>query len=104
MTCGYEGRKEEGRGGVPAVGELTADVLEVVVAHVVDVEDDAVLVLGDLLADVLEELVLLLAGLFGDLGEVEDPRALGLGHLVGCGLRTEEINRKLQCRQEKGVV
>lgn len=68
---------------VPAVGELAAHILEVVVAHVVHIEDNAVLVLGDLLANVLEQLVLLLAGLFGDLGEVEDLCALGLGHFVG---------------------
>lgn len=57
---------------VPAVGKLAAHVLEVVVAHVVDAKDDAVLVLGDAIADVLEELVLLLAALFRDLRQVED--------------------------------
>lgn len=57
---------------VPAVGELPAHLLEVVVAHVVDIEDNAVLVLGNLVANVLEELILLLTGLLGDLGEVDD--------------------------------
>lgn len=45
-----------------------AHVFEVAVAHVVDAKDEAVLVFGDGIADVLEEFVLLLAGLFGDLG------------------------------------
>lgn len=57
---------------LPAVGQLVADFLEVVVAHVVDAEGEAVLVLRDALADVGEELVLLLACLLGHLGEVED--------------------------------
>lgn len=56
--------------GLPAVGELAADILEVVVAHVVNAEDKAVLELGDGIADVLEELVLLLTGLLGDLRKV----------------------------------
>lgn len=68
-----------------AVGEVAADVLEVVVAHVVDAEDEAVLVLGDGIADILEELVLLLARLLGNLREVVDLGALGLGHGCGCG-------------------
>lgn len=55
---------------VPAVGELAADVFEVVVAHVVDAEDKAVLELGNGIADVLEKLVLLLTALLGDLGKV----------------------------------
>lgn len=66
-----------------AVAELVADVLEVVVAHVVDAEDEAVLVLGDGVADVAEELVLVLARLLGDLREVEDLCTLGLGHCGG---------------------
>lgn len=60
-----------GRGDAPAVGQLPANVFEVVVAHVVDAKDEAVLVLRDALADVGEELVLVLAGLLGHLGEVE---------------------------------
>lgn len=67
-------------GGVPAVAELVADVLEVRVAHVVNAEDEAVLVLGHALPDVGEELLLLLARLLGHLREVERPRAFGLGH------------------------
>jgi hypothetical protein len=37
---------------IPAVAQLAAYVLEVVVAHVVDAEDEAVLVFRDRLADV----------------------------------------------------
>ncbi|KAI6772665.1 hypothetical protein HG530_003623 [Fusarium avenaceum] len=51
---------------------LTSHVLEMVVAHVVDAENKAVLVLGDGIADVLEELVLVLARLLLDLREVDD--------------------------------
>ena len=61
-----------GGGDAPAVGQLPAHVLEVVVAHVVDAKDEAVLVLRDALADVGKELVLVLAGLLGHLGQVED--------------------------------
>jgi hypothetical protein len=60
---------------LPAVFELVADVLEVRVAHVVDAEDEAVLVLRHALADVLKQLLLLLARLLGHLGEVEDAGA-----------------------------
>ncbi len=51
------GRGEEERGGgkdIPAVLELVAHVLEVVIAHVVDAKHEAVLVLRYALADVLE--------------------------------------------------
>lgn len=57
---------------LPAIREFAADVLEVVVAHVVYAKDNAVLVFGYGITDVLEELILLVAGLLGDLGEVED--------------------------------
>lgn len=57
-----------------------ADILQVTVAHVVDAKDEAVLVVGNGIADVLEELLLVLAGLLGDLREVEDLGALRLGH------------------------
>lgn len=43
-----------------------------VIAHVVDAKNKAVLVLGDSIADVLEELVLVLARLLLDLREVDD--------------------------------
>lgn len=54
-----------------------------VVSHVIDAEDKAVLVLGDSIADVLEKLVLVLARLLGDLCEVDDLCALRLGHFGG---------------------
>lgn len=60
------------KNNAPAVGKLAADILQVVITHVVDAEDEAVLVLGDGIADVLEELVLLLTSLLGDLREVVD--------------------------------
>lgn len=41
------------------------------------------LVVGDAFSDVLEELLLLLAVLLGDLGEVVHLLSLGLGHLDG---------------------
>lgn len=77
--------KGNAKDNIPAVVQLLSDVLQVVVAHVIDAEDEAVLVLGDAFSDVLEELLLLLAVLLGDLGEVEHLRALGLGHL-DCGM------------------
>ena len=55
-----------------------------VVSHVINAENEAVLVLGDGIADVLEELVLVLARLLLDLGEVDDLCAPGLGHCGGC--------------------
>ena len=57
------------------------NVLEVVIAHVVNVEDEAVLVLGDRLADGGKELVLLIACLLGHLRRVDDAITFGLGHL-----------------------
>lgn len=63
---------EEGGDKLPAVVQLVAHVFQVAIAHVVDAEYEAVLVLGHGIADVLEQLVLLLAGLLGDLGQVED--------------------------------
>lgn len=71
---------------IPAVVQLLSDILQVVVAHVIDAEDEAVLVVGDAFSDVLKELLLLFAVLLGDLGEVVHLRSLGLGHLDGmCG-------------------
>lgn len=55
---------------LPAVTQLLAHVLEVVVAHVVDAEDEAVLVLRHAVAYVGEEPVLLLPRLLGHLREV----------------------------------
>lgn len=78
-------------GHVPAVGELPAHLLEVVVAHVIHIEDNAVLVLGNLIANVLEELILLLTGLLGDLGEVDNLCALGLGHLGRIGKKKKKV-------------
>ena len=74
---GWEWQRE---GGLPAVAELVADVFEVRVAHVVDAEDETMLVLGHTFPDVCEELLLLLARLLGHLCKVERPRAFGLGH------------------------
>lgn len=66
--------KGAARGGdsLPAVVQVVSNLLQVAVAHVVDVEDEAVLELGDAFSDVLEELLLLLARLLGHLGKVED--------------------------------
>lgn len=44
--------------------------LEVIVAHVVEAQRKAVLVVGNRLSDILEQLLLLLARLLGDLREV----------------------------------
>ncbi len=46
---------------LPRVTQFTSDVLEVVVPHVVDAEDEAVLILRDGGSDVFEEFILLLA-------------------------------------------
>lgn len=56
---------------LPTVGQLMTDLLEVAVSHVVDAEDEAVLVLGNGIANILEEPVLILTGLLVDLGHVE---------------------------------
>lgn len=53
---------------LPRVGQLCADLLEVGVAHVLDGEDEAVLVLIDRLLDVGEELEGSLLALLVDLG------------------------------------
>ena len=66
---------EHGWQDLPTVVELMPDILQVVVPHVVDAEDEAVLVLRDSGADVLEKLVLLLAALLAHLREVEDLRS-----------------------------
>lgn len=50
------------------------------VAHVIDTEDDAVLELGYDISNSLEKLILLLAGLFVDLGHMNDLCALRFRH------------------------
>lgn len=52
---------------VPAIREFSSHIFEVVIPHIVDIEDEALLVLGDAIPYVLEQLLLLLAGLLGDL-------------------------------------
>jgi hypothetical protein len=72
ISLNVRDQREVGRGELPAIRKLTTNVLEVVVSHVVNAKDEAVLVLGDRVADILEELVLVLARLLVDLGEVND--------------------------------
>lgn len=57
-----------------------AHVLEVVVAHVVEAQHEAALILGHGVADVLEQLLLLLARLLIHLGKVIHLASLRLGH------------------------
>ena len=57
-----------------------ANILQMVIAHVVDAKDKTVLVFGHGIADFLEELVLLFAALFVDLGHMNDLCAPRLGH------------------------
>lgn len=54
-----------------------------VVAHVIDAEDEAKLVVGNSVTDVLKESVLVLPGLLVDLGHVKDLCALRLRHTGG---------------------
>lgn len=61
------------------------------VAHVVHAEDEAVLVFGDGIANALKELVFLVTGPFGDLREVDDLGAPGLGHCVCVWLSVVEM-------------
>lgn len=68
---------------VPRVGEFFPHLLDVCVAHVLDADDEDMLVVGDGLPDGLEQLVLALARLLGHLGHVDHSVALRLGHLVG---------------------
>lgn len=75
-------RNGKGEGKVPTIGQLTAHVFEVVVAHVVHAEDVEVGVLLDAFLDVgveaqSEFFIFLLR-----LGGVDDFGALGFGH---CG-------------------
>lgn len=64
----------------PAIAKLGPHILEVSVTHVLDGEDEAVLVLVDALADGAEELdCVLFAFLFG-FREVHDFGALGTWH------------------------
>jgi len=75
---------ERGRANIPRIAELGADLLQVGVAHVLDAEDEDVLILVDGLLDVGEELEGELLALLVDLRQVDDLRALGLGHSGGC--------------------
>jgi hypothetical protein len=63
-----------------------AHILEVVVAHVIDAEDEAVLVLGNGLTNVGKEPFLCLTTLLVHLGKVVDAGAFGLGHCGGSEL------------------
>lgn len=67
----------------PAVGEFGPHILQVRVAHVLDGEDEAVLVLIQTLAHIGEKLQGQLLALLLDLGEVNDSRALGFRHCEG---------------------
>lgn len=64
--------REGPRVDIPAVGQLVADFLEVVVPHVVDAKRKAVLILWNAFPNIGKQLILLLAGLLGHLGEVVD--------------------------------
>lgn len=77
-------------------------LLNVCVAHVLDADNEYMLVVGDDLANVLKQLVLVLARLLGHLGHVDHSVALRLGHLDGicvvcvvicCICRSEIIRR-----------
>jgi hypothetical protein len=70
FTAAGEGENNCSFSSVPGIRELVAHVFEVVVAHVVEAQDEAALVLGNGVAYVLEQLLLLLAGLLVHLGEV----------------------------------
>ena len=83
-VTGRKTRSWRDRGDGPAVGEFLADLLQVVVAHVLDGEHEHMLVLGDRLADCRKELVLLLAALLRHLCHVHNAIAPGLGHIGGC--------------------
>ncbi len=91
--------KEKGE-SIPAVLELVADLLEVVVAHVVDGEDEAVRVLWDAGTDVGEQLVLVLASLLGHLRQAQSLCAFGFRHL-GLGV-SEFVFKRL--KWERGML
>lgn len=57
---------------IPAIIQLMSHILQIAIAHIIHAKHKAVLVLGHSIANVLEQLVLLLARLLGDLGQVED--------------------------------
>lgn len=57
---------------IPTIRELLTHILQMAVAHVVHAKHKDMLVLRDGVANLGEELILVLAGLFGDLGHVDD--------------------------------
>jgi len=86
--------REERRGGgearkrVPAISKFCAHVLEVVIPHVLDGEDEDVLAVVRCVAHGGEEALRELFALLFDLGQVDYFRALGSGHSGGVlGLR-----------------
>jgi hypothetical protein len=68
---------------VPAIAQLRPYRLQIVVPHVVDAKDEAVLEFPQALPYIFEQLVLVLSCLFRYFGKVKDPGSFGLGHLGG---------------------
>lgn len=79
---------------VLAIVQLLAQLLQVGIPHVLDAEDEDVLVVRNGVADVLEQLVLVFARLLGDLRHVDGSVSFGLGHggrLVCVCFRRERV-------------
>lgn len=69
----------------PAVSKLGANILQVCVAHVIDREDEQVVVLVHAFSDVgVQPASLFFVGFLGSFGLVDDSCALGTGHCGGC--------------------
>lgn len=87
----------------PAVRELGAHVLQVRVAHVVDGEDEEVVIFLDAFADVGEEPTgLLLVRLLGGLALVDDLCTLGDGHGDGVACVVGGLDRWLVQTARRG--
>lgn len=66
----------------PAIIEIVAHILQVRIAHVLDREDETVLVLIETFPHIGEELQCEFLALLVDFRQMDDLRALGFRHLV----------------------
>lgn len=65
----------------PTVPKLSPNILQIRIPHVIDGENEEVVILFDTLSDVgVQTAGLFFVGFFGGFGFVDDPRALRSGH------------------------
>lgn len=76
--------KNKGKTNSPAISELSAHILQVGIAHVINSEDEQVVIFLDRFPDIgVQASGLFLVGLFGGLGLVDDAGALRARHCGG---------------------